>query len=112
MGQTGQNENGFPQVLACSNLFILTQHGSDPLTNTKDCKKEWEKRDREGAMVERVATLGAAGEAVEEVTAEAEGEEATAEAGEAAAEGMIVDTTAGKTGIADRHPSKKVKKSM
>jgi hypothetical protein len=54
---------------------------------------------------------------VEEVMAEAEVAEATAAAGAAAVEvaaagGMIVDTTAVRTGIADRHRSKKVKKSM
>jgi hypothetical protein len=52
---------------------------------------------------------------VEEVMAEAEVAEATAAAGaavEVAVGGMIVDTTAVRTGIADRHRSKKVKKSM
>jgi hypothetical protein len=50
---------------------------------------------------------------VEEVTAEAAEEEATAEVGEAvAAEDMIVAPTADKTGTADPHQLKKVKKSM
>ncbi len=115
MGHAGQNENGFPQVLACSNLFISTRRGSDPSTSTKDCKKEWEKRDREEATVEKAATLEAAEEAVEEEgMAEAE-EEVTAAAGEAvAAEDMIAVTTAtaDRTETADRHPSRKVKKSM
>ena len=70
------------------------------------------KRDREEVTVEKEATLGAAEEAVEEVMAEAEEGEATAAAAvEAAAEGMIVDPTADRIGIADRHQSKKVKKS-
>ena len=44
--------------------------------------------------------------------AEAEEGEATAVAArEEAAEGMIVDTTAGRTGTADQHQSKKVRKS-
>jgi hypothetical protein len=48
---------------------------------------------------------------VEEVTAGVEGEEATAAAEAAvAAEGMIVDPTAGKTGTADRHQWKKAKR--
>ena len=71
------------------------------------------KRDREEVTVEKEATLGAAEEAVEEVMAEAEEGEATA-AEEAAVgvEGMIEDPTADRIGIADRHQSKKVKKSM
>jgi len=44
--------------------------------------------------------------------AEAEEGEAMVEAaGEEAAEGMIVDTTAGRTETADQHQSKKVRKS-
>jgi hypothetical protein len=66
-------------------------------------------------MAEKEATLGAAGEAVEEVMAEAEEEGEVMAAVEApvAAEGMIVDTiaTAGRTETGDRHQSKKVKKS-
>ncbi|TMI29578.1 TRAM domain-containing protein [Candidatus Bathyarchaeota archaeon] len=40
----------------------MDQCGSSHLTNTKDCKKEWEKRDREEATVEREVTLEAAEE--------------------------------------------------
>jgi len=88
----------------------LTQRGSDPLTNTKDCKKEWEKRDREEVTVEKAATLEAAEGAVEEVMAEAAVGEATEAA--VAAEGMtaVMIATAGRTGTGDLHPSKKVKK--
>ena len=62
-------------------------------------------------MAEKEATLEAAEEEVEEVMAEAEEGEATA-AAEVAAEGMIGDPTVGRTGTADQHRSKKVKKSM
>ncbi len=67
-------------------------------------------------MAEKEATLGAAGEAVEEVMAEAAEEEAEVMAAveaPVAAEGMIVDTiaTAGRTETGDRRQSKKVKKS-
>ena len=90
----------------------MTPDGSDPLTSTKDCRKKWEKRDQEEATAEKEATLGAAEEAVVEVMAEAEEGEAMVEAaGEEAAEGMIVDTTAGRTETADQHQSKKVRKS-
>jgi len=71
-----------------------------------------EKRDQEEVTAEKEATLGAAEEAVVEVMAEAEEGEAMVEAaGEEAAEGMIVDTTAGRTETADQHQSKKVRKS-
>jgi len=75
-------------------------------------QEKWEKRDREEVTAEKEATLGAE-EAVVEVMAEAEEGEATAAAagGEEAAEGMIVDTTAGRTETADQHQSKKVRKS-
>jgi len=73
------------------------------------------KRDREEVTGEKEAILGAAQEAVEEVMAEAEGEEATAaaEAG-VAAEGMIADTTVteGRIETAAQLPWKKAKKSM
>ena len=55
-------------------------------------------------MAEKEATLEAAEEEVEEVMAEAEAA--------VAAEGMIGDPTVGRTGTADQHRSKKVKKSM
>ena len=87
-----------------------------PLYKTqRNCKKKWEKRDREEVTVEKEATLGAAEEAVEEeAMAEAEEGEATAAAeAEVAAEAMIADTTAtaGRTETVDPHQWKKVKKS-
>jgi hypothetical protein len=92
----------------------LTQRGSDSSTNTKDCKKEWEKRDREGVTVEKEATLEAAEEVVEEVMAEAAEEQATdaAEAAAVAAEGMtaVMIATAGRIETGDLPLSKKVKK--
>jgi hypothetical protein len=86
-----------------------------PQQTQRNYKKKWEKRDREEVTVEKEATLGAAEEAVEEeeeAMAEAEEGEATvAEAG-VVAEAMIADTiaTADRTGTADRHQWKKVKK--
>ncbi len=78
--------------------------------------KKWVKKDREEVTAEKEATLGAVEEAVEEeVMAEAEeGEVMAAVEAAVAAEGMIVDPieTAGRTETADRHQSKKVKKSM
>jgi hypothetical protein len=94
----------------------LTQRGSDPLTNTKDCKKEWEKRDREEVTVEKAATLEAAEEVVEEVMAEAAEEEAT-DAAQAAAVAVAAEVmtavmiaTAGRIETGDPRLSKKVKK--
>jgi len=93
-------------------FFLLTQERFRPLNKHKGLQEKWEKRDREEVMAEKEATLGAAEEAVEEVMAEAEEGEATAVAAvEEAAEGMIVDTTAGRTETADQHQSKKVRKS-
>jgi len=88
----------------------LTQRGSDPLTNKKDCKKEWEKREREEVTAEKATTLEAAGGTVEEVMAEAAVGEATEAA--LAAEGIpaVMIATAGRIGTGDLHPSKKVKK--
>jgi len=90
----------------------LTQERFRPLNKHKGLQEKWEKRDREEVTAEKEATLGAE-EAVVEVMAEAEEGEATAAAagGEEAAEGMIVDTTAGRTETADQHQSKKVRKS-
>ncbi len=94
-------------------FFLLTQERFRPLNKHKGLQEKWEKRDREEVTAEKEATLGAAEEAVEEVMAEAEEGEATAVAAavEEAAEGMIVDTTAGRTETADQHQSKKVRKS-
>jgi hypothetical protein len=88
----------------------LTQRGSGSSTNTKDCKKEWEKRDREEVTVEKAATLEAAEEVVEEVMAEVAEEEATEAA--VAAEGMtaVMIATAGRIETGDLRLSKKVKK--
>jgi hypothetical protein len=85
-----------------------------PQQTQRNCKKKWEKRDREEVTAEKEATLGAVEEVVEgEVMAEAEEGEATAaaEAG-VAAEVMIADptATADRTETADRHQWKKVKK--
>jgi len=90
----------------------LTQERFRPLNKHKGLQEKWEKRDREEVTAEKEATLGAE-EAVVEVMAEAEEGEATAAAagGEEAGEGMIVDTTAGRTETADQHQSKKVRKS-
>ena len=85
-----------------------------PQQTQRDCKKKWEKRDREEVTAEKEATLGAAEEAVveEEVMAEAEEGEATAAAeAEVAAEAMIAETTADRTETADQHQWRKVKKS-
>jgi hypothetical protein len=93
-------------------FFLLTQERFRLLNKHKGLQEKWEKRDREEVTAEKEATLGAAEEAVVEVMAEAEEGEATAvAAGEEAAEGMIVDTTAGRTETADQHQSKKVRKS-
>jgi len=93
-------------------FFLLTQERFRLLNKHKGLQEKWEKRDREEVTAEKEATLGAE-EAVVEVMAEAEEGEATAEAagGEEAAEGMIVDTTAGRTETADQHQWRKVKKS-
>jgi hypothetical protein len=87
-----------------------------PQQTQRNCKKKWEKRDRDEVTAEKEATLGAAEEAVvEEAMAEAEEEGEVMAAVEAAvaAEGMIVDTigTAGRTETGDQHPWKRVKKS-
>ena len=76
-------------------------------------RTNWEKRDREEVTAEKVATLGAAEEAVEEAMEEEEGEVMAAVEAVVAAEGMIVDmiATADKTETGDQHQSKKVKKS-
>lgn len=77
-------------------------------------QEEWEKKDREEVTEEKAATLGAAEEAVEEVMAEAEEAEVTAEVeAVVAAEDMIGDTTATavRTETADQHQWKKVRKS-
>jgi hypothetical protein len=92
---------------------MLTQERFRPLNKHKGLQEKWEKRDREEVMAEKEATLEAAEEEVEEVMAEGEEGEATAAAEAAvAAEGMIGDPTVGRTGTADQHRSKKVKKSM
>jgi len=83
---------------------MLTQDRFRPLNKHKGLQEKWEKRDREEVMAEKEATLEAAEEEVEEVMAEAEAA--------VAAEGMIGDPTVGRTGTADQHRSKKVKKSM
>jgi cell division protein FtsI/penicillin-binding protein 2 len=88
---------------------MLTQERFRPLNKHKGLQEKWEKRDREEVTAEKEATLEAAEEEVEEAMAESEEVEATAAA--VAAEGMIAERTAGKTGTADQHQSKKVKKS-
>jgi hypothetical protein len=91
---------------------MLTQERFRPLNKHKGLQEKWEKRDREEVTAEKEATLEAAEEEVEEAMAESEEVEATAAAEAAvAAEGMIAERTAGKTGTADQHQSKKVKKS-
>ncbi len=74
-------------------------------------QEKWEKRDREEVTAEKEATLGAEEEVVEVMAEAEEGEATAAAAGEGAAEGMIVDTTAVRTETVDQHQSKKVRKS-